>query len=272
MTGSLLSVRGLVAGYGPVPVTHNIDLDVAPGEVVALVGPNGAGKTTTLLTLSGAIPALSGDVRWNGVPARGQLHHRARKGLGYVTEERSVFMRLTTLQNLKVGRGDIRHALSLFPELAERQNVKAGDLSGGEQQMLTLARALSRKPKLLLADELSLGLGPLIVERLLKAVRQAADDDGLGVLLVEQHVDKVMQLADRAYVLNRGEIVLTGPAAEFRGNADRLRAAYLGGPARWPDGSPPPADAEAAAQTGAPGQADEAEYMQPAREPAGPAS
>jgi ABC-type branched-subunit amino acid transport system ATPase component len=236
MTTSLLSVRGLVAGYGSVPVTRLIDIDVAAGEVVALVGPNGAGKTTTLLTVSGAIPAISGEVLWNGAPAKGQLHQRARRGLGYVTEERSVFMRLTTLQNLKVGRGDIKRALSLFPELAGRQHVKAGDLSGGEQQMLTLARVLSRRPQLLLADELSLGLAPLIVERLLKAVRHAADQDGLGVLLVEQHVDKVLQIADRAYVLNRGEIVLTGRASELRGHADQIRAAYLGGPVPVPEG------------------------------------
>ena len=265
MTAALLSVRGLVAGYGRVAVTRDVDLDVAAGEVVALVGPNGAGKTTTLLTLSGAIPALSGEVLLNGEPAKGQLHHRARNGLGYVTEERSVFMRLTTLQNLKVGRGDIKRALALFPELAQRQHVKAGDLSGGEQQMLTLARALSRKPKLLLADELSLGLGPLIVERLLKAVRQAADESGLGVLLVEQHIDKVLQLADRAYVLNRGEVVLTGPASEFRRNSDRLRAAYLGG-------SVPRSEQATAGTSPAGDTGEEAEQLRPVGESAGSGS
>ena len=153
-------------------VVRGLDLRVEPGEVVALIGPNGAGKTTTLLTLSGELPPIAGEVRFNGEVTKAPLFKRARRGLGFVTEERSVFMRLSTADNLRLARVPRRDATALFPELEPLMGRRTGLLSGGEQQMLALARALARKPTMLLADELSLGLAPLVVQRLLRAVRR----------------------------------------------------------------------------------------------------
>ena len=224
----LLEARALTCGYDSVPVVRDVDLRVEPGEVVALLGPNGAGKTTTLLTLSGALPALGGEVWWQGRPTKAPLHRRARGGLAFVTEERSVFMGLSTRDNLRAGRVPVNEALELFPELRPRLRIPAGLLSGGEQQMLTLARALARRPALLLADELSLGLAPLVVQRLLRAVRQAADR-GLGVLLVEQHVSQALEIADRAYVMRRGRLEMSGTAAELEQRVAEIEASYLAG-------------------------------------------
>jgi ABC-type branched-subunit amino acid transport system ATPase component len=224
----LLSTRGLSAGYGSLPVVHDLDLEVRPGEIVSLLGPNGAGKSTTMLTLSGFLPALGGEVFWSGQPARKPLHLRARDGLAFVTEERSVFKRLSTRDNLRVANVDVDFVLELFPELEPRLKLPAGLMSGGEQQMLSLARALGRKPRLLLADELSLGLAPLIVDRLLAAVRSAADK-GVGVLLVEQHVRRVLDVADRAYVMRRGRIEIEGTAGEIRTQMAKIERSYLGG-------------------------------------------
>jgi branched-chain amino acid transport system ATP-binding protein len=221
---ALLEARGLSAGYHEHPVVNELDLVVNAGEVVALLGPNGAGKTTTLMTLAGQLALLGGEISFDGSTSRQPLHRRAKRGLALVTEKRSVFMRLSTADNLRVGRCDVDRAVTLFPELKPLMRRLAGQLSGGEQQMLTLARALARSPKLLLADELSLGLAPLVVTRLLQAVRRAADEDGVGVLLVEQHVHQALRYADRAYVINRGRIVLSGTAAEI---APNLEAAYL---------------------------------------------
>jgi branched-chain amino acid transport system ATP-binding protein len=218
----LLAARAVAAGYHGHPVVKDIELEVRPGEVVALLGPNGAGKTTTLLTLAGAIQPLSGEVWFEGVPTREPLHRRARHGLALVTEERSVFMGLTAAENLRMGRCDIDHALTLFPELRPLLSRRAGLLSGGEQQILALARVLARHPRLLLADELSLGLAPLVVKRLLQAVRRAADESQLGALVVEQHVQEALRIADRVYVMRRGEIVLEGSVDDVRENLDEL--------------------------------------------------
>jgi branched-chain amino acid transport system ATP-binding protein len=223
MTEPLLKVNGLFAGYHGHPVVRDLSLEVRAGEVVALLGANGAGKTTTLMTLAGALPALDGEVCIGGAATIAPLHARARAGLGFVTEKRGVFNKLSTAENLRLGRGDTEYAVSLFPELEALMDRKAGQLSGGEQQILTLARALARRPKVLLADELSLGLAPLVVTRLLNAVRTAADD-GMAVLLVEQHVHQALRYADRAYVLDRGSIVLSGTAAEV---APRIEETYL---------------------------------------------
>lgn len=224
-----LQANGLTAGYGTQPVVHDIELEVANGEVVALLGANGAGKTTTLLALSGALPLHKGTVFFNGKPENGPLHRRARRGMGYVTEERSVFRGMSLVDNLRVGGVTPSDALSLFPELEKRLHVRGGLLSGGEQQMLTLARALCRKPDLLLIDEMSLGLAPLIVERLLKAVRQATADGRCGVLLVEQHARKALLYADRVYVMRRGRIVMHLSASEARMQIGDIESAYLSG-------------------------------------------
>jgi branched-chain amino acid transport system ATP-binding protein len=215
-------------------VVHDVDLHVGPGEVVALIGPNGAGKTTTLLTLAGEQPAISGEVILRGRSTRSPLYRRARRGLGFVTEERSVFMQLSTADNLRVASVSRADAVELFPELLPLMRRTAGLLSGGEQQMLTLARALARKPEVLLADELSLGLAPLVVKRLLEAVRRVAKERSMGVLLVEQHVRQALEIADRVYVMQRGRIAISGAVDEVRGRLDEIEATYLAGPSGAP--------------------------------------
>jgi sulfate-transporting ATPase len=222
----LLEVTGLRAGYGNVEVVHGVDLQVVAGEVVALLGPNGAGKTTTLNTVAGELPPLGGDVRLLDCDARDPLPVRARRGLAMVTQERAVLMELTVGENLRVSRCDPDRAVELFPELAPHLDRRVGLLSGGQQQMLALARCLARPSRVLLVDELSLGLAPIVVDRLLRAVRAAADD-GIGVLLVEQHVHKALAIADRVLVLRRGIVELEGPAAVLRDRVDEIQAAYL---------------------------------------------
>ena len=222
-----LEARGLTAGYGSSSViVRDLDLAVAPGEVVALLGPNGAGKTTTILTMCGELPPIGGEVLLHGEPTSAPLHQRARRGLGLVTEERAVLMGLTVAENLRVGRCDRERALALFPELEEHLERRVGLLSGGQQQMLALARALSRDTRVLLADELSLGLAPIVVDRLLRAVRSAADG-GVGVLLVEQHVHKALQISDRVYVMRRGRIEVSGTTEELRDRVEEIQASYL---------------------------------------------
>jgi branched-chain amino acid transport system ATP-binding protein len=224
----VVEARGLTAGYGGTPAVHGLDLEVRAGEVVALLGANGAGKTTTLLALAGEVPTISGTVAFHGDSRRRRLHQRARSGLGFLTEERCVFMELTGWQNLKLGRGRADKALEFFPELEEHLFKKVGLLSGGQQQMLALGRVLASEPRVLLADELSLGLAPLVVERLLAAVRRAADA-GVAVVLVEQHVRQALAIADRVQVLRRGRVVMSGDAADLRDDAEGIAAHYLSG-------------------------------------------
>jgi branched-chain amino acid transport system ATP-binding protein len=224
----VLEARNLVAGYRGAAVVRDLSLHVAGGEVVALLGPNGAGKTTSLMTMAGALPAISGQVLLDGQQTSDSPSRRARAGMACVTEARSVFMQMSTIDNLKVSRCDVAQALDLFPELRPRLRVKVGLLSGGEQQMLALARVLTRAPKVLMADELSLGLAPLIVTRLLRAVRDAADQ-GVGVLLVEQHVSKALEVADRAYVMSGGRLQLNGTADEVRSRMKEIEASYMSG-------------------------------------------
>lgn len=225
-TTPVLEARNLSAGYAGIEIVRDLTLEVWPGEVVALLGANGAGKTTTLLTLAGELKPLGGEVRFRGVATTAPTHKRARRGMAFVTEERSVFFNLTTKQNLAVGRADIDKATGLFPELEPLLSRRGGLLSGGEQQMLTLSRALSRETDLLLADELSLGLAPMTVGRLLRAVRSAADS-GVGALLVEQHIHRVLEIADRVYLLHQGKVAFSGTAEEARTRIDEIQATYL---------------------------------------------
>jgi branched-chain amino acid transport system ATP-binding protein len=223
----LLEAIDLSAGYGSLAAVRDLNLNVCEGEIVALLGANGAGKTTTILTLCGELQPLSGEVRWLGQPATAPLHVRARQGLSLVTEEKSVFMGLSAIENLKLGRGDPATAVELFPELVSHLDRRTGLLSGGQQQMLTLARALACKPKVLLADELSLGLAPILVSRLLEAVRRTVDTEGTGVLLVEQHVRQALEWADRIYVLQRGSCVLEDSATSARDRIEEIERSYL---------------------------------------------
>ncbi|MGH8981669.1 MAG: ABC transporter ATP-binding protein, partial [Acidimicrobiales bacterium] len=228
-----LSIKGLSAGYGEADVIRDVDLEVAPGEIVALLGPNGAGKTTTLRVVSGLIKPSKGTVSAKGKDlARLSSAQRARAGIAHVPEGRGIFFGLTVAEHIRLGyRGeqvDPEVVYSYFPALKELKDRPAGLCSGGEQQMLAVARNLARNPELLLLDELSLGLAPLIVERLLPVVRDYARDQRCGVLLVEQHVPLALEVADTCYVLSHGDIVLHEPAATVRENQDLLVASYLG--------------------------------------------
>ena len=230
---SLLELKSLSTGYNGVSVVRGIDLHVDEGEVVALLGPNGAGKTTTLLTVSAMNPVLGGEIALFGRSIKGRrAHHLAREGLAHVPEDRSLFFQLTVRENLRLkstrGSTALAEALSYFPALEGLMDRRAGLLSGGEQQMLAMARALTLRPKLLMVDEMSLGLAPIIVERLLPVLREIATKTGTGILLVEQHVHLALEVADRAYVLNHGNLVLEGTADYLRANLGLLESSYLG--------------------------------------------
>lgn len=228
MSGAL-EVAGLCCGYGGIPVVRDLALEVHAGELVVLLGRNGAGKTTSLLTISGVLPALAGEVRFEGTVTRAPLHERIQAGMGLITDDRSVFFSLTVRENLRLGRGPVSKALEFFPELEDFMSKRAGLLSGGQQQMLSLARVLAADPRILLGDEISLGLAPIIVKRLLAALRKAADD-GAAILVVEQHAELALGVADRGYVLDGGEIVLAGTAQELIDKRSQIEGAYLAVP------------------------------------------
>ena len=231
---NLIETMSLVAGYGNVPVVRDLNLTVGEGEVVCLLGANGAGKTTTLLTIAGAIPSLGGMVSVLGQPvSKARPHEVARRGLGIVPEGRGLFYRLSAADNLRLRRHrnstvSLEDVLKYFPVLRGLLNRRCGLLSGGEQQMLALAGALIADPKVVMLDEMSLGLAPIIVEQLLPTVRNIADERGMAVLLVEQHVLAALKVADRGYVLAHGQVVAEGNAAELRRDAELLEASYLG--------------------------------------------
>jgi branched-chain amino acid transport system ATP-binding protein len=230
-----LRASGLSAGHNSTPYVRHLDVHVAAGEVVVLVGPNGAGKTTVLSTLAGALPSLGGTVQLLGRSVRGQsVHERARQGLVFVPEDRGLFAQLTVAQNLRLRNrsrtsSTVTDTLKLFPSLSNMLTRRAGLLSGGEQQLLALAGAIVSSPKVLLIDEMSLGLAPKIVDQLLQIVRGLANDRGVAVLLVEQHVHACLAIADRGYVLNHGQLVAEGTSIELLHGLDHLQSQYLGG-------------------------------------------
>ena len=231
---ALLELDGVEARYGPVTALHGITLEVGEGEVVAVLGANGAGKTTTLRAVSGTV-RRTGDVRFGGRPLRGGPEAAARAGVAHVPEGRGTFADLSVTENLKLGaytrRGSFRdeqqRVAEWFPWLVERGSQQAGTLSGGEQQMLALARALMARPRLLMLDEPSLGLAPLVVREIFRIVRELNEREGLAVLVVEQDARIALEAAHRAYVLEVGEVKVSGASAELRDN-ESVRKSYLG--------------------------------------------
>lgn len=234
---TLLSVEGLRVCYGGIEVLHGISLEIEAGEITALIGANGAGKTTTLSSLSGTLVPAAGCVRFRGQDITGlPSHETVRLGMAHSPEGRRVFSRLSVLENLELGafvrrdrleiRRDLEHMFELFPILRERKAQAAGTLSGGEQQMLAVARALMSRPKLLLLDEPSLGLAPLIAAKIFDRIKDMVHK-GISVLLVEQNARLALSLARRAYVLEAGNVVIEGEAQDLLKN-ERVQSAYLG--------------------------------------------
>jgi branched-chain amino acid transport system ATP-binding protein len=235
---TLLQVRGLKAGYGPLKVLEGIDLEVGEGEIVVMLGANGAGKTTTLRALSGVIPR-TGTVEFAGADiSKASPESIVRSGVAQVPQGRGTFPELSVDDNMHAGayprrdssaeiKADIGKWYEVFPRLADRRHQRAGSLSGGEQQMLAIARALMSRPTLLLCDEPSLGLAPLITQELFKVLERLNKEEGLAVLLVEQNANLAMHIASRVYLLETGRIVASGSAAELSAD-DSIRKAYLG--------------------------------------------
>ncbi len=233
LSDTVLQVEAVTAGYDSAAVIRGLDISVGAGEVVALLGANGAGKTTTLRVISGAVKPGTGRVCFAGQDLAAMAPpDRALLGIAHGPDGRGIFFGLTVAEHFKLGyRGeklDTAVAFEYFPALKELRSRRAGLLSGGEQQMLAVGRALARHPRLLLLDELSLGLAPVIVERRLPVVRQLAVDQGCAVLLVEQHVQLALEVADRGYVLSHGEITARQDAAALRADQGLLLASYLG--------------------------------------------
>jgi branched-chain amino acid transport system ATP-binding protein len=230
---ALLETSGLVCGHGKIVAVRPLDMELQAGQVMAVLGPNGAGKTTLMETIAGLLPRISGDVMLEGksLPS-GRPAPANLSGVVLVPDNRALFTTLTVRENIEIARIKGQHRvdemIDLFPALAKRLKIKAGALSGGEQQMLAMARGLVQGPKVFLVDEMSMGLAPIIVESLLPIVRKVADETGAAVVLVEQHVSLALEVADTVMVLVHGDVSLRGSADEFRKDQSRLEAAYLG--------------------------------------------
>jgi branched-chain amino acid transport system ATP-binding protein len=231
---ALLELAGVEARYGPVKALHGVSLEVGAGEFVAVLGANGAGKTTTLRAVSGTV-RRSGDVVFNGAKLPRRPDATARAGIAHVPEGRGTFSELSVWDNLRLGaytrrggvKDDAQRVFKYFPRLEERKGQQAGTLSGGEQQMLALGRALMARPKLILLDEPSLGLAPLLVTEIFERLTRMKAEEGMAVLVVEQNANLALAHASRAYVLEVGRVVVTGASAELRAN-ESVRRSYLG--------------------------------------------
>ncbi|TAM45052.1 MAG: ABC transporter ATP-binding protein [Gammaproteobacteria bacterium] len=235
---SMLEARGLEVSYGQIKAVKGIDLNVNPGELVCLIGANGAGKTTTLKSLAGMLAPSAGDIHFEGKSISGRASHDlVRRGIALVPEGRGIFGRLTVEENLRLGayarkdttgiRQDMDRAYDLFPRLAERRRQSAGTLSGGEQQMLAIGRALLSRPRLLLLDEPSMGLAPILVQKIFEIIRRISAE-GVTLLLVEQNAKLALEVSHRGYVLESGRVTLADEARALLANP-RVRQAYLGG-------------------------------------------
>ncbi len=234
----MLTIKNLVAGYGAIEALHGITLEVPAGKIVTLIGANGAGKTTTLKTISGLVKARSGEILFEGRNIAGlPAHEVVRAGLCHVPEGRMVFANLTVLENLKMGaylqrdkaliQRTLDYIFGVFPRLRERQKQTAGTLSGGEQQMLAISRALMSQPKLLMLDEPSLGLAPLLVKTIFEKIVEINRERGLTILLVEQNANLALEISNYGYVLETGRVILEGASAALR-HDPQVRSAYLG--------------------------------------------
>ncbi|MEV8638503.1 ABC transporter ATP-binding protein [Streptosporangium sp. NPDC051023] len=231
MSGEVLSLKDVSINRGETPIVHDVSLKVAPGTVTVVLGANGAGKTTLMDGIAGLAPVTSGTIQLAGAPIEKlPIYKRSQAGLGYVEQARTVFRTLTVEQNLLVSRsgsGDLSTVYELFPELQKRRTLQAGHLSGGEQQMLVLGRALISDPKIVLIDEMSLGLAPVVVRRLMHAVKDLVGL-GIAVLLIEQFANLALEIGANAYVLRKGRVVFDGQCDEIRGDSERLHEFYFG--------------------------------------------
>ena len=230
---AIMECKGLVGGYGKIVGFRELDLTLEGGQVLAVLGPNGAGKSTLMMTLAGLLPRIAGDVLLEGTSLpSGRPAAANRGGVVLVPDNRALFTTLTVRENIDIarprGQKRIDDVIDLFPSLEKRLNVKAGALSGGEQQMLAMARGIVQKPKVFLIDEMSMGLAPIVVESLLPTVRYIADQTGAAVVLVEQHISLALEVADHALVLVHGSVSLRDSADVLRRDPSLLEAAYLG--------------------------------------------
>jgi branched-chain amino acid transport system ATP-binding protein len=237
----MLNISELTSGYGPVEVLHNLSINVNDGEIVAVLGPNGAGKSTLLKTIVGLVPAIKGSITFQDHPVEHkQPEDILGEGIALVPEGRRVFSRLTVLENLQMGaylesnalkiKERIEYNFDLFPRLKERRNQQAGTLSGGEQQMLAIGRALMSQPKLLLLDEPSLGLAPVIIDVVIDLIK-SLKKKGLTIMLVEQNIHQALEISNRAYVMANGVIRMHGDSAQMLETGLNMEKAYLGGDA-----------------------------------------